>query len=103
LKDNIWTVIVGIVGILGAGIFWSYHRGKIRSLKIQDEIEEAHKKVAVFDFERKLLDERKEENKKMIEIVEEKKKKIITNIVRIENDIGSMSDEEIEQSFRDMF
>lgn len=103
LKRNVWAVVVALIAALGAGIFWAYHRGKVRSLEVQAAVEKAHARVAALDAEREALEERREENAARIEALEEEKRTIRAEAVALEEEVKGKTDEEIERAFRDLY
>lgn len=103
LKANVAAVVIALAAALGAGIFWAYHRGKVRSLKDQKAIEEAHRKVAALDAERIALEERREENAERIAALREERRAVQEELVGIENEVRDMDDDELERAFRDLY
>lgn len=103
LKDNVWAVVVALVAALGAGIFWAYHRGKIRSLEAQRAIEKAHREVARIDGQITELEVRKEENRVHIEELQAARKEVQRRTVELEEDVKGMSDEEVERAFQNLY
>jgi hypothetical protein len=99
LKRNAWAVAVAFVTALGAGIFWAYHRGRVRSLEVQVAVEKAHARVAALDAERSSLEERREANAARIEALEEEKRAIRAEAVALEEDVEGKTDDEIERAF----
>ena len=103
LKDNVTSIIVAFIAALGAGVFWSYHRGKIRSLESQKAIERAHREVAHIDGQIAELESRKEENRSRIESLQESRYLLQRQTLELETDVRKMSDEQIERAFRDLY
>lgn len=103
IKANILFIVTAFIAALGSGIFWAYHNGKIRSLKTQNKIDKAYIEVAKLDTEIKILEEMKDENKKEIDELKDRRVEVIENIVSTSTEIGSMNDKEIESSFRDLY
>lgn len=103
IKRNIWTLVVSLVAALGAGIFWAYHRGTVRSLEVQAAVEKAYTRVAALDAEKDLLEERREENILRIESIEEEKRAIRMEAVALEEEVKGKTDEEIESAFRALY
>lgn len=103
LKENIWPIVIAIVAILGSGIFWSYHRGKIRSIEVQRTLDVAHSRVSALDAMQLELKKKWIENQREIDDLESKKKKIMESAVAIENDVKKMDEIEIERAFRELY
>ncbi len=103
LASNVWVVVVALVAMLGAGVFWGYHRGKIRKLEDEKAIAEAHAKVAALDAEREALEERREENADRIAELRKERRILQEDIVSIQGDVAVMDDDELEAAFRDLF
>ncbi len=100
---NVWALVVALVAILGAGIAWEYHKGKIRSLEDAKAIEEARAAVAALDAERIALAERKVENKKRIYELRVERREIQAELVGLDQDVAAMSDAEVEAAFRELY
>lgn len=103
LGQNLWVVITALVAMLGAGIFWSYHRGKVGRLEDEKAIAEAKSRVAAFDAERDALEERREENAGRIAAIREERRSIQAELVGIETEVADMDDDELEAAFRDLY
>lgn len=103
LKENVGSVIVAFIAALGAGIFWSYHKGRIRSFESQKAIERAHKEVAHIDGQIAELETRKEENRSQINRLQESRHLLQRQTLKIEQDVRKMTDEQIEQAFKDLY
>lgn len=103
LRDHIWTVVVASVALLGAGIFWSYYRGQIRSLQTQQLIDKAHGEVARIDKDIAGIEERKVINASIIQQLEEEKNEIKKRTLSLERDISEMSNEEVERAFQNLY
>lgn len=103
LASNVWVVVVALVAMLGAGIFWGYHRGKIRSLEDEKAIAEAHAKVSALDAEREALEERRKENAERIVELRKERRMVQAELVAIEDDVAAMDDDELERAFRDLY
>ncbi len=103
LKRNVWAVVVGLVAALGAGLFWAYHNGKVRSLEVQGAVEKAHARVAALDAEREALEEAKDENRERIEAIRVESQAIKIEMVANAGAVGKMSNAEIEQAFQDLY
>lgn len=103
IKENVYSLIIAIVGMLGAGIFWSYHRGRIRSLESERFVERAHREVALIEGQINVLERRRDENKHVIEALrkvrEEKQARTLSEL----RNIKGMTNEEIETAFKELF
>ncbi len=103
LASNLWFVVTALVAMLGAGIFWGYHRGKIRKLEDEKAIAEARTKVAALDAEREAIGERREENAERIAEIHEERRLVQEELVSIEGDVAAMDEDELEAAFRDLY
>jgi hypothetical protein len=72
LKSNIVAVLAIIIGILGAGIFWKYHRKKINELKDKVEVLEATKNIKALNAERAVLAKDATKNTQAIKEIDHK-------------------------------
>jgi hypothetical protein len=103
IKENIYSLIIALVGMLGAGFFWSYHRGRIRSLESEKFVERAHREVALIEEQINILEQRSDDNNHVIkalrQVREEKQAQTLSEL----QDIKGMTNEEIEQAFRALF
>jgi hypothetical protein len=102
-KNNIWSLVVGLIAVLGAGIFWRYHRGQIQDIRLRGILGAAKAKVELLDSGIKDLKVDFDRNRSEIKVIETKRKKLLRDIVRIQHNVEIMSDEEIERSFQDLF
>ena len=102
-RDNLVVILVGVVAVLGAGIFWGYHNKKIRSLESEVAIKEAHRQVAGLDARREVLEVQAEENAEAIGVVQEQRRHIQRQVAALDHDVSEMSDDEVEEAFRDMY
>ena len=103
IRKNAAALIVALVAAVGAGIFWSYHRGKVRSLKTQVAVEEAHKKVAALDARREVLAEHAAANQEAIQAVQKERREIQREAVALEIEVAGMADLEVLAAFRDLY
>lgn len=103
LKANVWALVTALVAMLGAGIFWQYHRGRIRSLEDQRVMDKARGEVAALDARRKVLAEQAVENAAAIAEIQETRVELQRQTVAIEQEVSGMSDSEVEAAFRDLY
>jgi len=103
IKKHLYTIITAFIAAVGAGIFWSYHKGKIRSLESEKFIERAHREVAKIEEQIVSLEEEKQDNKRVIEALHELRRERQAETLNKLQDIHDMKDEEIERAFRDLF
>ncbi len=103
LGANLWAVIVALVAILGAGIFWGYHRGKVRSLEDEKAIAHARERVAALDAEREVLEESREENADRINDIQEERRTVQEELLTVEHDVVNMDDDELEAAFDELY
>lgn len=102
-KKYVKPLAVALVAMLGAGIFWKYHRGKIRSLEDQAAIEKAHRKVAALDARREALAERAAENAEAITAIQSEREAVQREAVALESEVADMSPDELENAFRELY
>ena len=103
IRKNVVGLLVGTIAILGAGIFWGYHKRKIRNLEDHVAIKEAHRKVAGLDARREVLAEQAEENREAIAEIQEERVELQRQAVAIDQEVAEMSDEEVEAAFRALY
>jgi hypothetical protein len=103
IKDNILAVLIAVIAMMGAGIFWSYHRGKIRSFEYGIEVQKAFGKIEKINVEIERLEVEKDTNSEMIDELRKRRIEIQREMVSIEQDIIDMSNEEIESAFRRLY
>jgi len=103
IQEHVVGLVAAVVAVLGAGWAWGYHRRKVRSLKDQIAIKEAHRRVAALDAERVALAERADENRERIAAIESERKAIRDRTAALEHDVETMSDDEVERAFRAMY
>ncbi len=103
IRSNAVAILVAIVAVLGAGIFWGYHNRKIRSLETEVAIKEAHRQVAALDERRHNLAERAKDNAEVIASVQTERYEIQRRVVALDQEVAGMSDAAVEEAFRAMY
>jgi len=103
IRANVAAIVVGVVAVLGAGVFWGYHQRKIRSLEAEVAIKEAHRRMAALDARRKALAEQAEANAEEIAEVQKERLEIQREAVALDTEVAGMSDADVEAAFRDLY
>lgn len=103
LCRNVWAVVVALVAMLGAGIFWQYRKGKILKLEDQVALEKARRQLAALDARRKELE--KQSNGKAVEIeaLRVQRMNVKREVVQTVEKVGAMTDAEVESAFQDLY
>jgi len=55
IKDNLAALIVAFIAIMGAGMFWRYHRKTVASLKDDHAVQQALRRVTMLNTLRESL------------------------------------------------
>jgi len=102
LKNNITTVLFGIIAILGAGIFWRYHKKRIGELEDNVVVKEAKIKIAKLEGAREKLSKNAVKHEKDIAGVDKQLLKNKREIVEAHEYTETLTDEQVLSAFREL-
>jgi predicted negative regulator of RcsB-dependent stress response len=95
VKENVTSILISIIAILGAGIFWKYHKKKVAEVRDSSIVKNAQIEIASLEERRKELVQHKNLHQYDIINLDEKLLANKRKIVEAHDYIETLSDEDI--------
>ena len=99
IKSHLITILFTIIGILGAGIAWKYHRKRIDELKDRADILEAQSNIKSLNIQRTAAEKAVEKSEELTKIIDKKLLENKRHIVEALEYSEPLSDEQILNEF----
>lgn len=99
IKSHLVTVLLTVIGVLGAGILWRYHKRRVDELTDRADVLEATKNIKSLNDQRKLLEKNAEKNAKKIEEID---KQLVGNkrrVVEAHEYVEPLDDKQVLEEF----
>jgi hypothetical protein len=99
IKDNLTAVLISVVAILGAGIFWRYHKRRVEDLKDNLIVQVAHDRVKVLNKLKKTYEHSAQDQTDKIKIID---KQILSSkrvVVEMHQYAEKLTDREVLDEF----
>lgn len=99
IKANVISILLAIIGILGAGILWRYHKKRVDELKDRADILEAQQNIKSLNDQRKIAETATAKKEELVKAID---KKILENkrkIVEAHEYVETLNDEQVLEEF----
>lgn len=99
IKSHLIIILFTIIGILGAGILWRYHKKRVSELKDRADILEAQSNIKALNVQRLAAENAAEKSEELTKIIDKKLLENKRKIVEAHEYVETLNDEQVLDEF----